>query len=47
MEDSTVFLSQMNKAGSKNIGVKVDFWSQKERDKFEDYFINKYRDMMK
>jgi hypothetical protein len=32
---------------SKNIGVKVDFWSQKERDKFEDYFINKYRDMMK
>lgn len=32
---------------SKNIGVKVDSWSQKERDKFEDYFINKYRDMMK
>ena len=32
---------------AKNIGVKIDFWSEQEHEKFKDYFINKYKDMMK
>ena len=32
---------------SKNIGVKIDFWSEQEHEKFKDYFMNKYKHMMK
>lgn len=32
---------------AKNIGVKIDFWSEQEHEKFKDYFMNKYRDMVK
>ena len=32
---------------SKNIGVKIDFWSEQEHEKFKHYFMNKYKDMMK
>ena len=32
---------------AKNIGVKIDFWSEQEHEKFKDYFMNKYKHMMK
>ena len=32
---------------SKNIGVKIDFWSEQEHEKFKDYFMNKYKYMIK
>ena len=32
---------------SKNIWVKIDFWSEQEHEKFKHYFMNKYKDMMK
>ena len=32
---------------AKNIGVKIDFWSEQEHEKFKDFFMNKYKDMIK
>ena len=32
---------------SKRIGVKIDFWSEQEHEKFKDFFMNKYKDMIK
>ena len=32
---------------AKNIGVKIDFWSEQEHEKFKDFFMNKYKSMMK
>ena len=32
---------------AKNIGVKIDFWSEQEHEKFKDFFMNKYKSMIK
>ena len=32
---------------AKNIGVKIDFWSEQEHEKFKDFFMNKYKSMLK
>ena len=32
---------------SKKIGVDIKYWSDYEHEKFKDYFMNKYREMVK
>ena len=40
------FLMELVKWENK-VGVKSEFWSEQEHEKFKDYFMNKYKDMIK
>ena len=40
------FLTELVKWENK-VGVKSEFWSEQEHEKFKDYFMNKYKDMIK
>ena len=40
------FLTELVKWENKT-GVKSEFWSEQEHEKFKDYFMNKYKDMIK
>ena len=41
------YFARESEKWAKNIGVKIDFWSEQEHEKFKDFFMNKYKDMIK
>ena len=41
------YFIQESEKWAKDIGINIKYWSESEHEKFKDYFMNKYKGMMK